>query len=81
MFFKIYLKWSWISDTEYDPWGRSNFSFHVGTDILNSLFFYDFFIFLHNQYMLKFDKAPYLSLLFKFVLSARLINSPKDSNL
>ena len=38
---------SWISDAEYDPSGNSNFSFHVGTDILNLLFFYDFFIFYH----------------------------------
>ena len=34
-----------MSDVEYDPSGNS--SFHVGTDILNLLFLYDFFIFFH----------------------------------
>ena len=46
-FFKIYPKKSWISGTEYDPSGNSNFSFHFGADILNLLFFYYFFIFFH----------------------------------
>ena len=32
-----------MSDTEYDPSGNSNSSFHVGADILNLLFLYDFF--------------------------------------
>ena len=36
-----------MSDTEYDPLSNSNFSFHVGTDILNLLILYDFFIFFH----------------------------------
>ena len=36
-----------MSDTEYGPSGNSNSSFHVGADILNLLFLYDFFIFLH----------------------------------
>ena len=35
MFFKIYSKYSGISDTEYDPSGNSHSSFHVGADILN----------------------------------------------
>ena len=39
--------YSWISDTEYDPSGNSNSSFHVEADILNTLFLYDFFIFPH----------------------------------
>ena len=30
---------------EYDPSGISNYSFHVGADILNLLFLYDFLIF------------------------------------
>ena len=34
-----------ISYTEYDPSGNSNFSFHVGADILNLLF------------LLRFDKV------------------------
>ena len=28
-----------MSDTEYDPSGNSNFSFHVGVDVLDLLFF------------------------------------------
>ena len=35
-----YSKWSWMPDTEYDPLGSSNLSFHVGTDILNLLLLY-----------------------------------------
>ena len=38
MFFKIFLKWYGTSDTEYDPSGTWNSSFHVGADILNWLF-------------------------------------------
>ena len=34
-----------MSDTECNPSGNSNFSFHVGTEILNSLFFYHSFLF------------------------------------
>ena len=45
MFFKIYGKQSWISDTEFDPSGSSNSSFYVGADILNLLLLYEFFIF------------------------------------
>ena len=37
-------KWSWISDTKYNPSGNSNFSFRVGADIWN-IVFYDVFIF------------------------------------
>ena len=32
-----------MSDTEYDPSGNSKSSFHVGADILNLLFWYDFY--------------------------------------
>ena len=42
VFLMIYSKLSWISDIEHDPSGNSNLSFHVGTDILNLLFLYDF---------------------------------------
>ena len=69
--FKIILK----SDTEYDATGRSNFPLHVRADILNFLFLYGFFIFFHVLYLLRFDKATYLSLFFKYILSARLSNS------
>ena len=46
-FFKMYSKQSLISDAEYDQSGNSNSSFHVGADILNLLFLYDFLIFFH----------------------------------
>ena len=36
--FKIYPKWSWITDIEYDPSGNSKYSYHVGADILNLSF-------------------------------------------
>ena len=64
-----------MSDTEYDLTGNSDYSFHVGADILNLLFLYYYFMFFHLQYMLRFDKATYLSLLFKSILSERLDNS------
>ena len=48
MFFNNVLKKSSISDTEYDPSGNSNLSFHVGADILN-LFLYEFFYFSMNS--------------------------------
>ena len=51
VFFKIYLKQSLISNTEYDPLGNSNSSFYVGADISNLLIFINLnlliFIFLH----------------------------------
>ena len=61
MFFNTYSKYSGISDTEYDPSGNSNSSFHVGADILT----------------LRSDKATYLSLhlSLQFILSERLSNS------
>ena len=63
----IYTKKSWISDTEYsDPSSDLNLSFHVETDILN------LYIFFHVEQMLRFDKATYLSLSFKFISSVRL---------
>ena len=43
---------------------------------LHLLLLYDFFIFLHIQFMLRFEKATYLSLLFKSILSEILSNSP-----
>ena len=45
------------NDIEYDPSGNSNSSFHFRADILNLLFLYDFLIFFHVKYMLRFDKA------------------------
>ena len=77
-FLMIYLKYSWLCDKEYDPWGNSNSQFHVGADTLNLLFLHYFFyiyIFFHVYYRIRFDKAIYLSLLFKFILSARLSNT------
>ena len=47
MFFKMYLKLSWISDAEYNPSLSSNSSFYGGVDIWNLLFFVIlFFVFL-----------------------------------
>ena len=46
-FFNIYSKKSWISDIEVDPSGNSNSAFHVGADVLNLLFLYDFYVFFH----------------------------------
>ena len=69
-----------MSDTADDPSGNSNFSSQVGPDILDLLFLYDFFIFFHVQFMLRFDKVQYLSPLFKFILFARLSNSLQDSD-
>ena len=76
MFFKDVFKIIyWIYDTEYNLSGRSNFSFYTGADILNALSLYDFFTFLHVKYMLRFEKAIFLSLLFKFILFGRLSSS------
>ena len=36
-----------MSDTEYDPFGNSSLSFHVGADILNLLLLYKLFMFFH----------------------------------
>ena len=41
---------------------------------------HDFLIFFHVQQMLRLDKATYLSLLFKFILSERLSNSLRGSD-
>ena len=46
-FFKIYSKQSLIFDTEYDPSGNSNLSFHVWADILNLLLLCELFMFFH----------------------------------
>ena len=35
------------TDAKYDPSQNSNVLFHVGTDISNLLFLYEFFIFFH----------------------------------
>ena len=49
MVFDDILKKSWISDTEYNPPDNLNSSFHVGADVLNLLFLYDFlFVYMHN---------------------------------
>ena len=48
LFLKIYLKQSWISDTEYDQSDNSSSSLHVGADILNLLFWYDFLTFFRE---------------------------------
>ena len=36
-----------MSDTEYEPSGNLNLSFHVGADILNLLLLHEFFKFFH----------------------------------
>ena len=36
-----------MSEIEYDPSGKSNSSFQVGAEILNSFFLYADLIFLH----------------------------------
>ena len=61
-----------MSDTEYDSSGHSDFSFQVGSDILNLLFLCHILIFSHFCWMLRFDCTTYLSLLLKFILSERL---------
>ena len=63
------MKYSWISDIEYDPWGNSNFLLDVGADILNVLFLYEIVIFFHVLYMIRFAKGTYLSFLFNLILS------------
>ena len=67
-------------DTGYDPSGNSNSSFHVGADILNSLIVNYFFKFLHAWYMLGFDKATYLSPLYRFTLSITLSKTLRGSD-
>ena len=69
-----------MSDTENDPSGNSDSSFHVAAGISNLLLLYDFFIFLYVFHIQRFDKATYLSLLFKFILSARWSNSLRGSD-
>ena len=39
-----------MSDIEYNPFGNSISSFHVGADILNLLYLYVFFMFFHVYY-------------------------------
>ena len=47
-----YSKQSWISDTESNPSGNSNVSFHLGADILNLfLCFYTCFLLLWDFYI------------------------------
>ena len=43
-FFKIYSKYSWIFDTDYNQSGKSKLSFHVGADIINLLLLYELFM-------------------------------------
>ena len=45
-FLMMHSRWSCISETEYDPWGRSNSSFQVGADILNLMVLYADSIFI-----------------------------------
>ena len=66
-FFKIYLKQSKVSDTEYDLSFNSNFSFHVGADTLNLLFLYNLYIFPCIVYV-RFDRGIYLSFFYSFFL-------------
>ena len=67
-----------VFDTEYNPSGNSNLSFHVGAETLSLLFLRTYFFFFHIKSMLNFDKATYLLLFFKFVLSERLSNAYED---
>ena len=40
-----------MSDTEYDPFGNSSLSFHVGADILNCCYYISFLCFsMCNKY-------------------------------
>ena len=48
--------------------------FKIYSIVLNLLLLYDFFKFFHIQQMLRFDKATYFSLFFKFIVSIRLNN-------
>ena len=43
-FLMIHSKYLWISDTDYDTSGNSNLLFHVGADMLNLLFLYNFIL-------------------------------------
>ena len=61
-----------MSKTGYDPSGYSNLLFHVEADALSLLFSYELVIFFHVSKILRFDKATYFSLLFKFALPERL---------
>ena len=60
-YFLMHSKYIWISDAEYEPSCK-----------LNLLFLYELFILLHVYQVLRFDKTIYVSLYFKFILSARL---------
>ena len=62
-----------MSDIEFDSSSNSSSSFHVATEFLKLLLLYDFFIFPFI-FFIRFDKATYLSLIFKFILSVRLSN-------
>ena len=46
-----------VFDTEYDPSGNSNLSFHVRAETLSLLFLRTYFFFFHIKSMLNFDKA------------------------
>ena len=47
MFLIMYSKYSFISDTEYDPSGKSNSPFQVGADTLNLLLLHENLMFFH----------------------------------
>ena len=61
-----------MSNTECDPSGNSSFPFHVGAEILDLFFLYDFSIFFHVELILRFDKAMDLSFHLKSILFVRL---------
>ena len=57
-FLIIYSKYSWISDTEYEPSGNWNSSFQVGADTLILAFLWIVCIFPYMLYV-RFDQAIY----------------------
>ena len=59
-----------MSNTEYDPSGNSNLSFHVGADILNLLLLYKLYVF-PRVINAKTDKAT----IFSSILRSNLLVS------
>ena len=49
-----------MSETEYDPSGKSNSSFQVGAEILNILLLYADLIFIHMPQILNLASAIFL---------------------
>ena len=64
-----------MSDAEYDTSSNSISSFNVVAGILNLFFCMTYLHFSMYSKCQRFDKATYLSFLFKFILSIRLNNS------